>query len=149
MTQLTIGYSDSEDRLWLLLSDESFQFWLSRRFCDVLLRHLEQSLTESCPGGQLHGSLDAQTRVALEHQAAQESEMVAPVVEQTVVATARQSALLTSVVLTVDSAKVLLELVTPGYARCLHFSRAEAHQLLALIWQHCRQAEWGLTEPGW
>lgn len=149
MTQLTIGFSDSEDRLWLLLTDDTHQFWLSRRFCANLLRHLEKALTDSCPGGEMQGSLDAQTRVSLEHQAAHESEHEATPVQPKNDAVARQSSLLTSILLTVDSGKVDMELIAPGHSRSLTLNRAQAHQFLAALWQHSQNAKWDLPNPGW
>lgn len=157
MTQMTIGYSDTEDRLWFLLSDDEQQFWLSRRFSANLLKHMEQALTDSCPGAGLHVSMDARTRVALEHQAAVEQEPDSAVATQNALASAaassaiqqgqRHAVLLSSILLTADAHHLQFEMITAHHSRTLRLSRAEAHQLLAAIWQFCQMAKWGLQVP--
>lgn len=157
MTQMTIGYSDSEDRLWLLLSDDETQFWLSRRFCAGLIRYLEQLLTASCPTSALSSQLDAKTRVAIEHQTAQDiladqrsgaaGKAAAP--ESAPTLGQRRSELITSVNLTARADKVEVELNTPGHSRLLHLTRAEAHLFLSALWQRGKGANWNLSGPEW
>lgn len=151
MTQMLIGYSDSEDRLWLLLSDDGHQFWLSRRFCANLLIQLEKALTESCPQSGTGRDLGAETRVALEHQAAHEAPdggahaPAAPAREA--LPQQRISVLLTQILMTVDGKQARLELITPQFERTVILNRAEAHQLLSGLWQRAEGARWGLQMP--
>ncbi len=157
MTQLTFGYSDSEDRIWLRYSDDEGLLWMTRRLANGFLRHLVELMTVSCPGaGENAGpSLDAGKRLELEHETANEilDEQAAasggpptPPVMQAVAASHR----LTSIKLSVDANRVSIEFVAPNYQRPTQMSRAEAHALLKALAHRCQTAGWNLTTiPAW
>lgn len=157
MTQLTFGYSDSEDRIWMRFSDDEGQLWLTRRLANACLRHLVELMTKSVPGAAPESgpSLDANKRVELEHEMAQEilNEQAAanggppaPPVMQAVAASHR----LSSIKLTVDASKVSIEYVAPNYSRKTHMTRAEAHALLKALANRCQNAGWNLDSiPAW
>lgn len=151
MTQMLIGYSDSEDRLWLLLSDDGHQFWLTRRFCANLMLKLEQALTESCPQSGTGKDLAPSVRAALEHQAAHETPdgtPLPPTRPREDLPQERTSLLLSQILMTIDAQYARLELITPQFERLVVLNRAEAHQLLSALWQRCEGAGWGLRAPG-
>ncbi len=162
MTELTMGYSDSEDRLWLVLSDNDSQFWLSRRFCANLLTGLASELSISCAGLVYGPQTDPDLRVALEHETAHEhaaqlrqDALEQPPESQTAQANAdsaprtRVARLLTSIKITTTSSHVQMDLITSQVSRSLHLNRAEAHQVLSSLWLHSQAAGWGLTVPSW
>ena len=159
MTQLTIGYSDSEDRLWLLLSEDDYQFWMTRRLCGNFLITLARELAASCPGIEYGAQQDPELRIALEHETAhehaQELRNAAPsatkpsTVEATPTIKPRQSHLLSSINMTLDSQILRLELITNQGGRAMQLNRGESHQLLSTLWLHSQAAGWHLQVPKW
>ena len=154
MTQLTFGYSDSEDRLWLRFSNDPAQLWLSRRLARSLIIHLIEQMTLSCPGDPACGaSADPKHRLGLEHEMSRE------VVQETGrgarvpspdMAPASASFLLTSFKLNVTSQQVIIECIAPGYGRGLALMRNEAHTVLAALVSRCLSAEWDFKDlPAW
>ncbi len=152
MTELTMGYSDSEDRLWLVFSDDDNQFWLSRRFCANLLVGLAKELSATCAGLNYGGHSDPDVRIALEHETAHEH---AAQLRQDASAknspapasppqTTRIGRLLTSIKITTSATHVQMDLIAANAARSLHLNRAEAHQVLSSLWLHSEGAHWGL-----
>jgi hypothetical protein len=153
MTQLTLGYSDSEDRLWLVFTDDGSQLWLTRRMAHVLLLRLAERMTVSCPGATSETSLKPEIRVALEFEAAHETEQDPEPVPQettpahTAVATTH---LITSITLKVSNHQIHLEAQARGYCRSLLMTRAETHRLLGALARRCAASEWHLTGlPKW
>jgi len=66
MTQLTFGYSDSEDRIWLSVSTGR-RFWLTRRMVLGFLPKIADLLEKTVPGGDIPNALPASERIALEY----------------------------------------------------------------------------------
>lgn len=161
MTQLTIGFSDSEDRLWLLLSEDAYQFWMTRRLCGNFLITLARELAASCPGIDYGAQQDPELRIALEHETAHEhaQELRATAENAASLATQdtsnatpnkqRQGHLLNSINMTLDSQHLRLELITNHGGRAMQLNRGESHQLLSTLWLHSQAAGWNLQVPNW
>lgn len=153
MTQLTLGYSDSEDRLWLVFTDDGSQLWLTRRMAHVLLLRLAERMTVSCPGATNETSLKPEIRVALEFEAAHETEddpQPAANRPPSAPAPVASTHLITSITLKVSSQQVQLEALARSYQRSLLMTRAEAHRLLGALVRRCAASEWHLTGlPDW
>lgn len=150
MTQLTFGYSDSEDRLWLLFTDEGTQLWLTRRLMGALLTHMVKHITDSVPGALGVGSsLASNQRVALEHETAGEV-WQAPGQAATASTPVNATYQLNTVNVHIDERQVKMEFVAPGYQRSLTLNRADAHQLLRAMAGRCLAADWNLPNlPLW
>ena len=156
MTQITLGYSDSEDRLWMIFASDATQLWLTRRMTEVLLLRMAERMTISCPGAAMDVSLQAEVRVALEHEAAHEVEDPPKSVQESAGDAAAGNLApghiyrINSFNLTVSSNQVLLEALAPGFNRKLTMSRAEAHRFLAALARRTRAAEWNIPNlPHW
>ena len=157
MTQLTLGYSDSEDRLWLVFPDDGTQLWLTRRMTQILLQHLAQQMTASCPSADPLISLKPEVRVALEFEAAHESEHD-PVPPAAGKSTAGHGNavnpgaihVISSITLKMNASQVRLEANAPGYSRVLGMTRAEAHRMLGALARRSKAAGWNLADlPAW
>jgi hypothetical protein len=153
MTQLTLGYSDSEDRLWLIFTDDGSQLWLTRRMTHVLLLRLAERMTASCPGATNETSLKPEIRVALEFEAAHETDddpEPVPPKASTTPAAINTIHLINSITLKVSNQQIHLEARARGYSRSLLMTRAEAHRLLGALARRCVASEWHLTGlPDW
>jgi len=142
-TQITIGYSDSEDRLWVRLSGRraGALFWLSRRMLRLFLRstfdllargqspadfsakHLE-IVAQLKPAGAPKGSDDPVRNRATE-----------------------QFGLLNSVDVSVNGARLSLNLRGAGGSAGFACDRPRAHQLLQAFWNRQRHAGWDIEAP--
>lgn len=158
MTQITLGYSDSEDRLWLIFASDATQLWLTRRMTEVLLLRMAERMTISCPGAAMDVSLQADVRVALEHEAAHEVDDPPKSVTESASAsdaapggvTAGHIYRINSFNLTVSPHQIQLEALAPGFNRKLTMTRAEAHRFLAALARRTRAAEWNIPNlPHW
>lgn len=164
MTQLTFGYSDSEDRIWLLFSDNGTQLWLTRRLTNMLLVHLADRMEKTCPGGEMQGSLRASTRVALEHEAAHEPPPDAPEEGDGVAATGQQQGpkephappvpgnihRLSSISMSLRGNLVRFDFIAPGFSRAMDLTRGETHKLLGALTRRAAASEWNLLNlPLW
>ncbi len=161
MTLLTIGYSDSEDRLWLLFASDGAQLWLTRRLTSILIKRLAERMMISCPSAGNNYSLKPEIRIALEHEAAHEqtaqgndsdaadqpqaqSQSPPPILTQ---GSIHQ---LTSVTINVSEDQIRLDAMGPGFSRKLQLSRAEAHRLLRALVRRSVAADWNLLAlPKW
>lgn len=74
MTQLTFGYSDSEDRIWLSVSTGR-RFWLTRRMVLSFLPKVAELLEKTVSGGDIPNALPVAERVALEYIEALEDDL--------------------------------------------------------------------------
>lgn len=156
MTQITLGYSDSEDRLWLIFASDATQLWLTRRMTEVLILRMAERMTISCPGAAMDASLQAEVRVALEHEAAHEiDDTPGPVKEHAAHSPSPPAApgsiyRINSFNLTVSTNQILLEALAPGFNRRLTMNRAEAHRFLAALARRAKAADWNLPNlPPW
>jgi hypothetical protein len=155
MTQLTLGYSDSEDRLWLIFTDDGSQLWLTRRMTLVLLQHLSERMTISCPGAAPDVSLKPEIRVALEFEAAHETEHD-PIPQGQPQGGKPEGQpqgsvhVVSSITLKMGSSQVQLMTNAPGYQRTLCMSRAEAHRMLGALARRSQSAGWNMPNlPAW
>lgn len=158
MTQLTLGYSDSEDRLWLIFPEDGTQLWLTRRMTQVLLQHLARQMTASCPGAAPTISLKPEVRIALEFEAAHEAEHD-PVPQQAGKSSgsnggaggnAGTAHVISAITLKMNASQVRLEASAPGYCRVLGMTRAEAHRMLGALARRSKAAGWNITDlPPW
>jgi hypothetical protein len=158
MTQLTLGYSDSEDRLWLVFTDDAKQLWLTRRMTSIFLSRMAQQMTLSCPGAAMDSSLKAEIRVALEFEAAHETEHD-PIPlhsnsdsnSNSNTATSPNSChLISAITLKVTASQIHFEPIAPGYRRSMILSRAEAHRLLGAFARRATSVGWRIPDlPSW
>ncbi|HEY5801561.1 MAG TPA: hypothetical protein VIT92_15165 [Burkholderiaceae bacterium] len=153
MTTLSFGHSDTEDRLWITLPNGGPQLWLTRRLISLLLRHLVEQLTATCPGGDIVGSLQDVHRVALEHETANETEGDAaspPHEPELPLKQARRVHLITTMHLTVGPSAIEIELLAAGFHHSLKLQRAEAHRLAGVLYRRAQAADWAIQGmPVW
>ena len=154
MTQLTFGYSDSEDRMWLRMSSCSSQIWLTRRLCAAVITHLIEAMRASCASGLAPcNSLAPDQRLALEHETANEFTAEPGTHDDATskpLPAADSSHLLSAVNLSVDARQVRLAFIAPGLNQKLSLSRAESHHLLSALAGRCAAAHWNLPGlPHW
>lgn len=69
MPEITFGYSDSEDRIWISVS-ACGRFWLTRRMALGFLPKAAELLEKTVAGGDIPNALPAGQRVALEFEEA-------------------------------------------------------------------------------
>ncbi len=156
MTEITFGYSDSEDRVWLSSSDGT-RFWLTRRLLSGLLGPITELLEKTVPGGDIPNALAPAQRVVLEHEEAladtPEGQPVIEANKETRVAGApagRPPALVTSVTVQGDSNRCALILTAGSAPSRIDLNRMDFHRLLTALYQTTVNARWGLGGlPGW
>lgn len=162
---LTVGFSDSEDRLWLRLGtdhDGAVQLWLTRRVLQQLLPQAWELLgrTFQMPpnvmGQEARHTNDQEARqrqLRIEHELAMET---SPPLDDDAAreqhpaamqASPQSEGLLRRVHVSAHERAVGFQF--DGPQRSLHFSgsRADAHRVLRMIWHVQRGAGWGLSEP--
>ncbi|MFA5081768.1 MAG: hypothetical protein WC474_04380 [Hydrogenophilaceae bacterium] len=156
MTQVTFGYSDSEDRIWLS-SSAGARFWLTRRLLSGLLRPMCEILEKSVPGGDIPNALPAGQRIALEHgEALADSPEGLPALAKNKetrsagAAAAQPPILVTSITFQADSRHCAL-IITAGHEPTrIDTNRMDLHRLLAALYQTATAARWALADlPIW
>lgn len=156
MTQLTFGYSDSEDRVWLSSSDGS-RYWLTRRLLAGLLGPVCELLERTVPGGEIPNALPAARRIALEHEEAlADSPEGRPALalnqesRGTGMAPLRPPALVSSITFEAQAQRCAL-IVTAGREPArIDLNRMDFHRLLAALHRVTATAGWGLAGlPDW
>jgi hypothetical protein len=145
MTRLSIGYSDSEDRIWIALSEDDRQWWLTRRALLRWVSELARMLGRS-DGTQSDAvwTVPPERRVALEHEiATREREPDAPAASDDQVSeaprTPRRPVLASSITMTLGKQGIATTLHGPGITR-LGLSRIETHRLLGALVRQARTA---------
>jgi hypothetical protein len=155
MTQITFGYSDSEDRVWL--STEGARYWLTRRLLAGLLPAVCDLMQKTVPGGEIPNALPNEKRIALEHQESMQANPDGkPALEQNAVtrpegaAPAKPPILANSVTFQADSQRCVLIVKTSREETKIQLGRIDFHRLLAALKQVVTSARWGLTGlPDW
>lgn len=156
MSQITFGYSDSEDRIWLS-SSAGTRFWLTRRLLAGLLRPMCEILEKSVPGGDIPHALPASQRIALEHEEAMaDSPEGQPAMEKNKetrgagAAATKPPILVTSITFQAGPQKCAL-IITAGHEPTrIDTNRMDCHRLLAAMHQTSRSAGWALAGlPDW
>ena len=156
MSQITFGYSDSEDRIWLSHSDGT-RFWLTRRLFSGLLRPMCDILEKTVPGGDIPHALPAGQRIALEHEEAlSDSPEGQPALEKNKetrgagTAPAQPPILVTSITFQADDRHCALTITAAREPTRIELNRVDCHRLLAAMHQTGVAAGWGLTGlPDW
>lgn len=157
MTEITFGYSDSEDRIWLSVSN-GMRFWLTRRLASGLLPKAAELLEKTVPGGSIPNALPAEQRVALEHAEALEEDLDGkPAMELNketrAPGEARPAAaprLLTTVSVSAKGDQCTLILLPNDEHGRIALRRIEFHRLLAAIVRTTHNARWDLAGlPAW
>jgi len=159
MTQLTFGYSDSEDRIWLSVSTGR-RFWLTRRLILGFLPKVADLLERTVPGGDIPNALPAAQRVALEHAGALEENLDGtPAMDLNrdlrsipvgTGATPAPPRLLTSLSASAkkDRCTLIMDPDTPDGR--VDTRRIEFHRLMAALIRTAANAGWDLRGlPGW
>lgn len=157
MARLSIGYSDSEDRIWIALSEDDRQWWLTRR---ALLRWVSElaRLLGRNDGSQAEAvwTVPPERRVALEHEIATREQEPDARSSQDEPATEpppapRRPVLASSITLALRRQGVLTTLHGPGEAQRLGLSRIETHRLLGALVRQARSRGWfePMRLPDW
>lgn len=161
--RLTIGYSDSEDRLWIRTEASNALWWVTRRlamrlvaqWADVLERSLPEDASDesdasaagvAASGGPQDAARGLRRREALrrEHDhalVAARDRKVGPV-ERPPPGVALENTLLATVSLSAGEKGVRLVLKAAGRSETLRMSRAQAHRLLDALFSRCRRIGW-------
>lgn len=153
MASLTVGYSDSEDRIWVRLVGENAEqrAWLTRRGVLALIQKLANQLETSLAQVDSILQIDSEQRLAMEQDEAADlmggSAPVPPPKSEYQV---------------VDSGLCTvfdLEIQQERWAVCLHTvsgrplvfdgNRLQMHQFLKSLLNRQREAGWCLHEPEW
>jgi hypothetical protein len=161
---ITVGYSDSEDRLWLRLSntDEALQTWLHRRFVQYLLPQVWELLSRTCHNplaefSGIHASsfntnnqtlwLLAEREAALDYKATAPKNNKENSTHNTPELSLEPAGLIATINLSANTQRVEWSFATTRRNIGLNTSRAEAHQLLQMLFTRQHDAGWGLTAP--
>ena len=150
MAKLSIGYSDSEDRIWVALSDDERQWWLTRRALLLWVRDLVRLLDRSAGrqgDPEAVWTVPPARRVALEHEiATRDPESDAPERPDEARASGpvapRRPVLATSITLAVGKRGMMTTLRGPGEVQRLGLSRIETHRLLGALVRQARSRGW-------
>jgi hypothetical protein len=159
MTQLTFGYSDSEDRIWLSVSTGR-RFWLTRRMVLGFLPKIAELLEKTVPGGDIPNALPAAERVALEYIEALEDDLDGqPAMEMnketrtTALGSSPPPApplLLTSLSASAKGERCSLILQPDAKDGTVSLKRLELHRLLSALIRTATNAGWDLRGlPAW
>jgi hypothetical protein len=156
MTELTFGYSDSEDRLWLK-SGEGTNFWLTRRLLSRFIVPATDLLEKTVPGAEVPNALPPHQWIALEH-----AEAMADTAEGQLAMVRNKETrppeggiptpplLVSSLSITADAARCRLSIVAGGRESQLNLSRLDFHRFLGAMTLATRKAHWGLSGlPAW
>ena len=142
-SSLTVGYSDSEDRLWLRLVRDGGEakFWMTRRLAVALL---DQSY------GLMIGSanvadLDREHRDAVEEFVRQHGDQPPPRDRESQIEV--RAGLITSINVSAAKGGVAWTFLSTQGSAIFQGSRAEAHRLLEVFWRRIQAAGWRQSPP--
>lgn len=163
--KISIGYSDSQDRMWLRAGSEGPLWWLTRRLCIRLIAQWAELLERTIPleagvGGAASTSAESDERRAgalREHRAALEAPAGARGKEKDEAEAKGEAAsapapgfLVYSVELTANSRVLRLSLLSGAEKQAIEMPRADAHRLLAALVGRCQSNGWvQATLPPW
>jgi hypothetical protein len=156
MTELTFGYSDSEDRLWLKSSDGA-KYWLTRRLLARFIGPTADLLEKTVPGGEVSNALSAAQRIALEHaEAMADTPEGKPAMARNKDTqppgggTSAPPLLATTLSLTADAGRCRLTIVAGGRDGQLNLSRLDFHRFLGAMTLAAQKSGWDLPGlPDW
>jgi hypothetical protein len=155
LTELTIGYSDSEDRLWLK-SSEGAKYWLTRRLLLRFIAPTAELLEKTVPGGEVPNALPVAQRIALEHAEAMadtpegQPAMVRNKETQSTAGTSAPPLLASGLSITADGSRCRLTILAADKENHLNLSRLDFHRILGAMALATRKAGWNLAGlPDW
>lgn len=156
MTELTFGYSDSEDRLWLKSGDGA-RYWLTRRLLARFVGPTADLLEKTVPGGEVPNALPTSQRIALEHaEAMADTPEGKPAMARNKETqpqgsgTSAPPLLASSLSITADSGRCHLTIVAGGKEGQLNLSRLDFHRFLGAMTLAAQKARWDLPGlPAW
>lgn len=157
MTQLTFGYSDSEDRIWLSVSS-GMRFWLTRRLVSGFLPKVAELLEKTVPGGDIPNALPPDQRVALEHAEALEEDLDGKPAMEVNKETRTNGdpipsappQLLTTLSVSADGTHCTLILLPDNQSGRVTLKRIEFHRLVAALLRTAKNSRWDITGlPAW
>ncbi len=155
--KISIGYSDSQDRMWLRAGSEGSLWWITRRMCLRLIGRWAELLERTAPVNA-EGKPDAdaaaverQRRARHEHQVALASPSQGPQAdEDNAAAPPDPGTLVYSVELSANDSRLRLTLLSSGNRQAIAMPRADAHRMLAALVARCRHNGWVDTPlPAW
>jgi hypothetical protein len=157
MTQLTFGYSDSEDRIWLSSTDGK-RYWLTRRLVKGLLKPVCDLLEKTVPGGGIPNELPPAQRVALEHEEAMaDTPEGQPALEKNKETRPASHngpitppALITSLTFNASATHCSLIITAGQPPTSIDLNRIDFHRLLGALYKITVTANWDITgQPSW
>lgn len=155
MNQFTLGYSDSEDRIWLASSDGA-RYWLTRRLVAGLMPPSCDLMAKTVPGGEIPHALPAGQRVALEHrEALADSPEGKPALEKNKEtrqpgSTTKAPILATEVSIHADGRRCTLTVTASRETSRIEMNRMDFHRLLAALQRIAARSGWRLGDlPDW
>jgi hypothetical protein len=142
-SSLTVGYSDSEDRLWLRMVRDGGEakFWMTRRLAIALL---DQSY-DLMVGSASARALDREHRDAVEEFVRQQGDQAPPRDRDSPIEV--RSGLITSVNVSVSESGVAWTFLSVQGNAIFQGSRTEAHRLLEVFWRRIQAAGWRELPP--
>lgn len=171
---LTVGFSDSEDRLWLRLgTDErsARQLWLTRRMLQQVFAQVWVLLAKTIPSDPLrfqagsdappsrpeeapeelrkrHLQLMIERELSLEDSPPMDEESAKDMYPGAMQASPVNEGLLRTLNITADEKSVRFLMHGPSSAVEFRGARADAHRVLQMLWKMQDSAGWAL-EPPW
>lgn len=171
---LTVGFSDSEDRLWLRLGTDdrsARQLWITRRMLQQLFAEVWALLAKTLPGDALRFQppvepasdpergaseelrrralqLMIERELSLEDSPPMDEESAKEMYPGAMQASPVNDGLLRTLNITADDKAVRFLLHGPSIAIEFRGARADAHRVLQMLWKMQESAGWGL-EPPW
>ena len=160
--RLSIGYSDSEDRIWIRVEKSTALWWMTRRLALRLIEQWATLMERSYPDADAAAAADAEAQRARAAERARalrrEHGSAVAVARGTKVEPVGRPApgvelatcVLASIDLSVRADLVTLVLKAPGRTEPLKMSRQEAHRMLDALLARCRRSGWyDATLPHW
>lgn len=153
--RISIGYSDSQDRMWIRAGSEGPLWWLTRRLCLRLVGQWAELLERTVPldaGAAAAATTDADGRRAgawREHRTALEPSADARTDDEggadgkgEVGSAPAQGFLVYSAELTANSRVLRIILRSGGEKQAIEMPRTDAHRVLAALVARCRSNAW-------
>lgn len=143
-TSVTMGYSDSEDRLWLRLVDgaNEVKFWLSRRIALPMLERSYELLTQAQDASEARRAHESAVKDFLERRGDR------PPPPNRDVASGPAMGLVASIDITVSDQGARWVFSSPASGTAaFQADRTQAHQLLEVLWSKVREARWTDQAP--
>jgi hypothetical protein len=154
MASLTVGYSDSEDRIWVRWVSEQLEqrVWLTRRIVANLVVDMSTQLERSLVMIGPLLEISKQDRLAFEQGEAGEALATSAVqhAEPTVSPSVTEGGLCTIFEVVAESEQWVIRLhAISGPPLVFIGNRIQAHQLLKSLLNRQREAAWNLCMPDW